>query len=479
MYRNETSLSSHTDNSLLDHHFSESDTSLAITSINNTYQNKCQDSPSTTYNDSYMLMQNKNVPSLINRRSGDTKDKKKSLLVGVSFNESPSNRKPGDCSNHSDKINVESPILDDLFNTPTLGSNFDYPNSPVTPVTPYLDQVPFSKSPHIYGDTKEITKYPLNDDKLESFVLIPEVFDIKLVERLGKGGNAYVYACELSTTGSIDNVFSTAIKIPINKSKVKYILQEAKMAIKLREFQNTWFQTECRVFPFIDCYGLYYIDRQKFDMIKPREAFPCLVMKRMTYSLTEFVSTQSKEAEADKTKIHLTLWWKLCQTLLDALKVLKTLGLVHCDLKTDNVMITEYNSTLPIESQISQVLFKVIDFSSTNEIQGMVKCPDMTLQFTAPELLDFSKHPLPTPNSDSFSAGLILLEAATGSKPYSAAGYDHFYLLSVIKEGKVMEWLSPEDMCILNANPDVKRVLEMFLIDRLPVESISSFIQTL
>ena len=109
----------------------------------------------------------------------------------------------------------------------------------------------------------------------------------------------------------------------------------------------------------------------------------------------------------------------------------------------------------------------------------MVKCPDMTLQFTAPELLDFSKHPLPTPNSDSFSAGLILLEAATGSKPYSAAGYDHFYLLSVIKEGKVMEWLSPEDMCILNANPDVKRVLEMFLIDRLPVESISSFIQTL
>lgn len=105
----------------------------------------------------------------------------------------------------------------------------------------------------------------------------------------------------------------------------------------------------------------------------------------------------------------------------------------------------------------------------------------MTLQYTAPELLDFGQKSLPTYQTDLFSAGLILLEAAVGSPPYSAAGYDHFYLLSVIKEGKVLDWISPEERSILNcdSNRHIKDILELVLKKRASLDQVIDSVNAL
>lgn len=366
--------------------------------------------------------------------------------------------------------NNDNKFLSDLYSTPEF-STFDSPisglNTPITPISPEFYS---NKNQPINLLNNSFIRYPLNDNELEKFILNSNLFSLKLDDKIGKGSNAYVYSCELSTIGIQNSSFNIAVKIPISKNKVKYIIQEAKFAIKLRNYQDEWFKNHNTFYPFIDCYGIYYLNKDQFSLFKKNDELPCLLMKKMTIGLTDFINNTNNNSSTDDTKLSIKLWWELCKTLLDALTILKTLKCVHSDLKTDNIMVLQTNNNT------NNILFKVIDFSSACEIDKLTKCPDMTLQYTAPELLDFTKKRLPTYQTDLFSAGLVLLEAATGSKPYSSAGYDHFYLLTVIKEGKVMDWLSPEDLNILKANPEIHNILYKILIERCSLEEISDYV---
>lgn len=367
--------------------------------------------------------------------------------------------------------NNNNKFLSDLYSTPEL-STFDSPISELnTPITPISPEFYSNKNQLVNSPNNNFIRYPLNDNELEKFILNSNLFSLKLNDKIGKGSNAYVYSCELSTIGIQNSSFNIAVKIPISKNKVKYIIQEAKFAIKLRNYQDEWFKTHNTFYPFIDCYGIYYLNKDQFSLFKRNDELPCLLMKKMSMGLTDFINNNNNNNNtSNSTKLSIKLWWELCKTLLNALTILKTLKCVHSDLKTDNIMV------LQNDNNNDNILFKVIDFSSTCETDKLSKCPDMTLQYTAPELLDFTKKRLPTYQTDLFSAGLVLLEAATGSKPYASAGYDHFYLLTVIKEGKVMDWLSPEDLNILKGNPEIHNILCKILIDRCSIEEISDYV---
>lgn len=392
-------------------------------------------------------------------------------------------------SNNNINNKEHGKILADLYTTPELnvnhfdsvGSLFDTPITPISPESTYYPKHQFSldSATTVSSSNSGYLRYPLNDAELEKFVLSPHIFHLSLSDKIGKGSNAFVYSCQLSTIGINHSSFNIAIKIPISKNKVKHIVQEARFAIKLRNYHDEWFQKSDRFYPFVDCYGLYYLNKEQFPLFKKNDELPCLLMKKMTTSLSEYITKclEYPSRDADSLAIPTKIWWELCRTLVDALSILKFLKSVHCDLKTDNIMILQYNDDNDTQhSTENNILFKVIDFSSACEIDNLDKCPDMTLQYSAPELLDFSQKRLPTYQTDLFSAGLVLLEAATGSKPYANAGHDHFYLLTVIKEGKVLDWLSVEDSNILKANPQINDLLRLILVDRAPLERVLDFL---
>ena len=441
--------------SLMDSRFSESNTSLTISSINNTHRDKKISLPplSTILTDSRHYSRD---------NYNHERDPNNDTDYDFSLGDNENNYNNYNNNNNTYKNNN---VLDNLYTTPKINNygGFDEINTPDTPITPLTPSISEYR-------VNNKNRYPLNNEKLQKFELNPTLFKLELQDKFGKGSNAYVYSCQLSTNGISNSSFNIAVKIPISKNKVKYIIQEAKFAMKLREYQQEWFKKENRVYPFIDCYGLYYLNKNDFQLFKPNDEFPCLVMKKMSFSLKELIrrtsiinSQQRKTSTTLNLKINKQLWWKLYQTLNDALSILKSLESVHCDLKTDNIMVSAYGDSI---DDIENIEFKIIDFSSANEIKELVKCPDTTLQYSAPELMNFQTNRIPTYLSDKFSAGLILLEAATGSPPYSLASYDNLLLLTAVKEGKPFEWLSAEDYNVLEAHPDVVAVLKEMLYAR-------------
>lgn len=418
--------------------FSRSATSLTISSINNTTQ-------------PYYAKGRHLVP-LTNPFNGDNQCKRKNSSINCTLN-----TEDLDYTTNTPVTNYSfdnHDILSDIDVSPS-STVFD-PHSPATPQTPYVKEFPKNKS-----------VIPNDPYTLDSFVLSPDVFNLELGEQIGKGGNAYVYSCHLYTVGESSNSFTVAVKIPSAKNKRSYILTEAKFAIKLREYQSEWFANVGRIFPFIEIYGIYYMDKSTFPLFSSQERYPCLIMKKMTIGLSDYL---------EKRRLSVSLWWKLCQTLLDCLLILKNLNCVHCDLKTDNIMVYEYDSVS--SDELENTIFKVIDFSSAADVNELTSAPDMTLQFTAPELLDFRNQTLPNFQTDMYSAGLILIQALSGKLPYESAGYDHFYLINVIKEGRVFDWISAEDRLILKSNPQIMHVLEMMINQRADVETICQYIQS-
>lgn len=480
--------------SLLDTQFVDSNTSLSILGGHDWDRKALAPVPRTSVDNRSLLPAADNGGSRSSRSSSD-KDENNSVHNsrtneghnGGTDSLSQCKKQPAalDCSSFVDPNSFSTPVLSsaastfsnrvlsDLYTTPD-SHTFDTQDSPLnTPITPI--------SPGLYASKKvpsaSYTRFPLNDPDLERFVLSPKVFCLSLDDKIGKGSNAYVYSCQLSTVGIQNSSFHIAVKIPISRNKTKHIIQESNFAIKLRNYQDEWFKIHNRFYPFIDCYGLYYLNREQFPLFKKNDELPCLLMKKMSFGLSAYIKNSERGYETD-TKLSLALWWKLCSTLLDALTILKTLNCVHCDIKTDNIMALEVedNDGSHHHDHKENIFFKVIDFSSACELGSLVKCPDMTLQYTAPELLDFTRKPLPTFQSDLFSAGLVLLEAATGAQPYASAGYDHFFLLTVIKEGRVLEWLSAEDTNVLKAHPDIDSVLRKILVERAPLEDVVAYV---
>ncbi|GME95739.1 unnamed protein product [Ambrosiozyma monospora] len=193
-------------------------------------------------------------------------------------------------------------------------------------------------------------------------------------------------------------------------------------------------------------------------------------------------TTPTPSANHDLVAIGTHNWWTLAHTLLKALTILKMLNAVHCDLKSENLMVN-----LTPQGPV----FKLIDFSSSCKIDQLEQrgMPEMTLQFTPPELLQIyntsgdseqQPHmPMPSFHTDLFSAGLILLHAATGNLPYAAFSYDQFYLAKVVSEGKVLDCLTREDANRLTSDQAVKEVVVKIVRDRVELSEVLEMVEKL
>ncbi|GMG20529.1 unnamed protein product [Ambrosiozyma monospora] len=343
-------------------------------------------------------------------------------------------------------------------------------------------------------------RYPLKNEELEQFVIGPvSGFTLALTHSLGAGSNSYVQAGKLSLLNK-NNIYSNptdlvvAVKIPKSKNKVKFIESETEFMLSLRRFQLQLRQQQPsqgkndNLFPFIDAYGLYYLNKTQFPMIKRTDELPALVLSKMDMTLDEFIQMQLQNgdntslptANRDLVAIGTHNWWTLTHTLLKALTILKMLNSVHCDLKSENLMVN-----LTPQGPV----FKLIDFSSSCKIDQLEQrgMPEMTLQFTPPELLQIyssspdleQQLPMPSFQTDLFSAGLIVLHAATGSLPYAAFSYDQFYLAKVVSEGKVLDCLTKEDANRLTSDQAVKEVIIKIIRDRADLSEVLELVEKL
>lgn len=312
-------------------------------------------------------------------------------------------------------------------------------------------------------------RYRLKSIRLCRFVLARSEFELKLVERLGNGANSYVYDCTLTAANGYEK--HVALKIPSSRNRVKYLEREALFMLDLKQYRaGHRKQILEEDFPFVEAYGLCYLNRKDFAMMRKDDELPCLAMKKMDCTLSKFIRSCRGSAKPECVVIGVRRWWQLCGSLLQALEVLRTMRAVHCDLKPDNVMVGGIYT--------GEIQFKVSDFSSAaylSEMNG--RQPEMTVQFSAPELLS-SQYIHPSGKTDLYSCGLILLTAATGRAPYQAYSYDQLYLLTLAADNKVLELLERESVNILRKNRAVAGLLCRIIRDRCDLDEAVSYYES-
>ncbi|OWB58253.1 kinase activity protein [[Candida] boidinii] len=164
-------------------------------------------------------------------------------------------------------------------------------------------------------------------------------------------------------------------------------------------------------------------------------------------------------------------FWKLAKILIEGLIILQKINYIHCDLKSLNILVNLNNNNEEEEEVINNNLdfeFKIIDFTSAisiNELNESTKLPDMTIQFTAPELINLNSKILPSINTDLFSVGLILLHASIGLPPYYNINTP-YHLIDLVSNLKIFDILERESLNILNNNLIIKELLFMIIIKR-------------
>lgn len=345
-------------------------------------------------------------------------------------------------------------LLDTIDTASPVDSVFSYAEMTQSPLTPVQNVGTFQKQQTLYN------RYPLGDDpKLNRFVL--NGFTLKLNRQMGAGGSAYVYDCTLGVLNDPNTVTNLAIKIPIGKSKCKSIIREASFSLLLKENHYE------DVSPFIECFGIYYLNKESFPLFRRMDELPCLLLSKMDMDLCSFIDERKHKRAVGDLKLKREWWWDLFRTLMKSLKILKDLRMVHCDFKTENVMIKFKDDDITPE-------FKVIDFSSVSFVDAQEEMPDLTYLFSAPELLTYDTVERPNFQTDMFSVGLILLNAATGSFPYFTAAHDQFYQLLAAQGGKPLEWLTAEDSLVLKENPVEANIIKKILVERSPLDTFLS-----
>lgn len=256
-----------------------------------------------------------------------------------------------------------------------------------------------------------------------------QVDDVAIGRQLGHGSNAKVFECNLN--GQL-----TVIKTPLNPRKSKILKREALILSKLHSPS------------IVTLYGV-----QDTDLFS-------IILEKMEIDLHSYLDTALNTARTDHmltTDLVIgDYWFSLYNSLIKGLQYLEECHVIHCDLKSCNILLNTTDMT-----------FKICDFSSAKFEGEVSNNPETTLQFLAPELLNLSNKSNHNYSTDLYSLGLILLHAATGRQPYEGfltQGLTR--LIHLIKENSVFKVLDSQSSAILQQNPDVLEILNKILIQR-------------
>ncbi len=129
----------------------------------------------------------------------------------------------------------------------------------------------------------------------------------------------------------------------------------------------------------------------------------------LPYLVMEYVRGQTlRDVLARRGRLPLAEAVAVAESLLSAVAAAHRAGLVHRDVKPENVLIGEDNTV------------KVADFGLAQAVEASTEDPDgqlmATVAYVAPELVTDGRA---DPRSDVYSAGIVLFEMLTGRVPYT------------------------------------------------------------
>lgn len=137
----------------------------------------------------------------------------------------------------------------------------------------------------------------------------------------------------------------------------------------------------------------------------------------MPYLVMEYVRGRTlREILADRRRLTPAEALAVMEQVLSALGAAHRAGLVHRDVKPENVLVAE----APGSSSLVDAVVKVADFGLARAVEASAEDPQAgqlmaTVAYVAPELV---AEGYADPRSDVYSAGVMLFEMLTGRVPY-------------------------------------------------------------
>ncbi|CCH61715.1 hypothetical protein TBLA_0F01730 [Henningerozyma blattae CBS 6284] len=147
------------------------------------------------------------------------------------------------------------------------------------------------------------------------------------------------------------------------------------------------------------------IQLDKFINI-PHNNIPGLLLPKYDSSLYDYIRKNTSMPLDDKKSI----WYKLFNNMLNSLKTLKDLNIIHLDIKTSNVLVDLDKAEFYLTDFSSSFVFQ--DFTANNNDISL----ESTIEYLHPNLINHLS--APSHQSDLYSMGLTLLTFITGQEPF-------------------------------------------------------------
>lgn len=150
------------------------------------------------------------------------------------------------------------------------------------------------------------------------------------------------------------------------------------------------------------------------------------IINNIPFVFTEYLSGGSIKKIIDiYGKLPDTLIRKYTKEILNGLKYINSLNIIHCDIKCANIFLDGATGTC-----------KIGDFGSAKQLQGKLdKCKGLigTLPWCAPEVICGEEYGM---RCDIWSLGCTVLEMVTGKNPWDEKKIDNYYqCVNIIGKG--------------------------------------------
>ena len=235
----------------------------------------------------------------------------------------------------------------------------------------------------------------------------------QVIEELGKGGMGRVYKV-------LDNEINEKVALKLLKPEIAGDEKRVqRFRNELRNARKVSHKNVCRMYHFSKAEDTYYITME-FVEGEELKSF----MKRIEKLPKEKALSIAKQVVAGLAEAH-------------------KLGVVHCDLKPQNIMIDKDGNARIMDFGISRSL-KAKSITETGIIIG-------TPEYMSPEQVEGEEA---DPRSDIYAMGIILFEMLTGRVPFSGAS-----VLSVIMKQKVEQPPNPRKI-----NPGISENLSRVIL---------------